>query len=74
MQCKYKCQNCGHRWKGYRIDPQTGKKDLILGGVGATLCPECRGDKIDWTNYEAYGEWYRKKINDGGCGGTYEDN
>lgn len=29
-------------------------------GPGMTLCPECKYDKVTWTNYEAFAKWILK--------------
>lgn len=71
--CKFKCETCGFKWKGYRILPimEDGK---ITGyhrekGPGQTVCPKCKEEKICWTNYDDFAQWYWKNVADGGCGG-----
>jgi len=29
-------------------------------GPGMTLCPECKHDKVTWTNYESFAKWILK--------------
>ncbi len=69
--CKYRCQKCDFRWHGYRKDPTPPAFyiDSSSGGVGATICPKCGHEYIDWVNYESFAEWYCEHIHDGGCGG-----
>lgn len=72
--CKFQCRACRFKWKGYRTVPAkdvTGKTIYERRkGPGITVCQKCKQELIDWTNYEDFAIWYRKNINDGGCGGA----
>lgn len=69
--CKYRCESCGFAWKGRRIILDAQGKQYREKGPGMTVCPKCLSDgPITWVNYDAFAEWYRKNIGDGGCGGV----
>lgn len=72
--CKFRCETCEFKWKGYRILPIKDEENETIGysrdkGPGPTVCPKCKEPRICWTNYEDFAEWYCKHVADGGCGG-----
>ncbi len=65
MTCKYKCWQCGFKWQGYRVMPIMNPNYDVQGyvrdkGPGMTLCPDCKHDKVAWTNYESFAKWILK--------------
>lgn len=65
MICNYKCWQCNFKWKGYRVIPVMDQDYNVLQymrekGPGMTLCPECKRDKVTWTNYERFAKWIEK--------------
>jgi hypothetical protein len=46
MDVKYKCTECGFEW--------------IQQKPGMVTCLHCRGDRVDWVNYDEWDAHYRK--------------